>query len=229
MSKKAYRYLRWPINNWPRYLISKTLSLYIYIYIFLSPDQFSWPLSSTKASKPNMIINQLGITVQIRIRSDTPASSLNFDWVNQGPTLLSALASISRSTDICGSRWSTRSEPPHQVTYIYTLYILLISGPVKGSNTTIPRIFDRCRIHSFLTFVPLPTEDLSKNATLASRSLFYANRTHHNFTRGNSIKRPMSRQQKVGAFACQSALKIGESRDNTKNLKNIPLGTTNYA
>jgi hypothetical protein len=149
------KYLRWQIiNNWPRYPISKTLHdafflFFFFFFFFLSPDQSSWPLSSTKTPKFNIIINQLAITLQIRIRNDTPASSLDFDWVSHGPTRLSALASISRPTDICGSRWSTRSEPPHQVTYIY---ILLISGPVKGSNTTIPRIFDRCRIHSFLTF-----------------------------------------------------------------------------
>jgi hypothetical protein len=195
MSKKAYKNLRWQINNWPRYPISKTLhdTLYFFYYYFIIHlIKLLWPLNSTKTPKFNMIIDQLGIILKICRQNDTPASSLDFDWVSHGPTQLSALASISRSTDICGSRWSTRSEPPHQVTYIY---ILLISGPVKGSNTTLPRIFDRCRIHSFLTFVPLPTEDLSKNATLASRSLFYANRTHHNFTRGNSIKRPMSRQQ----------------------------------
>jgi hypothetical protein len=134
MSKKAYKNLRWQINNWPRYPISKLCTTryisFFFFFFFFAREQFWWPLSA----------------------NDTPASSLNFDWVNQGPTQLSALASISRSTDICGSRWSTRSEPPHQVTYIYTLYILLISGPVKGSNTTLSRIFDRCRIHSFLTF-----------------------------------------------------------------------------
>jgi hypothetical protein len=123
----AYKNLRWPINNWPKYPISKTLhdtlsfSLFFFFF-FLSPDQTSWPLNSTKASKLNMIINQLGITLKICIRNDTPDSSL-FDLSEfRANSIICACLDISINRHL----WLTMINPIRATTssyiYLYPIY-----------------------------------------------------------------------------------------------------------